>query len=172
MAWTQKVVLALTLCLTTVIIALTIVRVSGLRRGTKVDSTWETYWQFISAEIGLTMTAATAFRTFYVSQISSWQLRSPRKWLSMKSSQKSDFYNQRDENQLGDLAKVPGATITGIRTFINGGGIQTTGSTSRIMHDSRIGDVEDEACPLSSPHGIHVQRSISAISQHGNGSTM
>jgi len=49
----------------------TIVRIAGMHTGRTVksiDSVWGTYWQFIAADIALTMTAVTAFRAFFVSR--------------------------------------------------------------------------------------------------------
>ncbi|KAH7418055.1 hypothetical protein BKA64DRAFT_716848 [Cadophora sp. MPI-SDFR-AT-0126] len=64
----QKIAISSSLCLTIVIIAVTIIRASGIRHGNSIDSVWETYWQVISAEVGLIMTSATAFRTFFVAR--------------------------------------------------------------------------------------------------------
>ena len=69
--WTQKLALLSTLCLTILTIMCTIVRIAGMHTGRTVksiDSVWGTYWQFIAANIALTMTAVTAFRTFFVSR--------------------------------------------------------------------------------------------------------
>lgn len=35
-----------------------------------IDSMWETFWQYIAANISITMTAATAFRQFFISRTS------------------------------------------------------------------------------------------------------
>ena len=69
--WSQKLALASTLCLTILTIVCTIVRVAGVRtssNNSSLDTVWQTYWQFITADIALTMTAATAFRTFFTSR--------------------------------------------------------------------------------------------------------
>ncbi|KAL9030669.1 MAG: hypothetical protein Q9196_001235 [Gyalolechia fulgens] len=67
--WTQKIALACTLCLTILTIMCTIVRIAGIHTGRRIrsiDSVWETYWQYIAANIALSMTAATAFRTVFI----------------------------------------------------------------------------------------------------------
>jgi hypothetical protein len=65
----QKVALACSLCLTFVIIALTIVRASRLRHWSGVpDPTWAAYWCFIPALMGLILTSATALRALFVSR--------------------------------------------------------------------------------------------------------
>ena len=67
--WRQKLGLTITLCLTLAMIAVTIIRVSGLKTPDgQTDALWVCYWNIISAEIGIIMTAATAFRTLFVSR--------------------------------------------------------------------------------------------------------
>lgn len=63
----QKLVLACSLCLTIVLVALSITRVAGIEYKNFVDSVWETYWQSMSAELGVFLAAASAFRGFFVS---------------------------------------------------------------------------------------------------------
>ncbi|PYH29383.1 uncharacterized protein BO87DRAFT_410630 [Aspergillus neoniger CBS 115656] len=56
--WTQRIVLTMSLCLTVVMIALSIVRVSGLLY----------HDIFLSAEVGVFLVAAVSFRSFFVAQ--------------------------------------------------------------------------------------------------------
>ena len=50
-------------------IAVTIIRVSGLKSPQgQLDSLWEDYWNLLSSEVGIIMTAATAFRTLFISR--------------------------------------------------------------------------------------------------------
>ncbi len=64
----QKLALSCSLCLTAVMIAVTAMRLVGLRHGNVIDCLWETYWQFMAAEVGLILTAATALRTLFVAR--------------------------------------------------------------------------------------------------------
>ncbi|KAF2759740.1 hypothetical protein EJ05DRAFT_484655 [Pseudovirgaria hyperparasitica] len=64
--WTQKVGLGLSLCLLIFVIIATIIRGSGLEAKGMIDIIWQTYWLLVCAQIGLFMTSATAFRTFFV----------------------------------------------------------------------------------------------------------
>jgi hypothetical protein len=66
--WQQKVALTMSLRLTIFLIIATIVRVSGIRYHGETDTVWESYWNIISAEIGVIMAAATAFRSFFVAR--------------------------------------------------------------------------------------------------------
>ncbi|KAE8414444.1 hypothetical protein BDV36DRAFT_265156 [Aspergillus pseudocaelatus] len=66
--WTQKLVLMSSLCLTIVLVALSITRVAGLVHHGAVDTIWETYWQSLSAELGVFLAAASTFRSFFIAQ--------------------------------------------------------------------------------------------------------
>lgn len=55
------------LCLTVVVIAVTIIRVSGTLLDDTIDTVWGTYWLILSAEVGIIMTAMISFRAFLVS---------------------------------------------------------------------------------------------------------
>ena len=66
--WTQKMALGFTLCLTTILIAITITRIIGLQWKSKLDSVWEIFFTTLAAEVGLTLAAITAFRALYVSK--------------------------------------------------------------------------------------------------------
>lgn len=142
--WPQKLVLASTLCLTVLTIMCTITRVAGVRTSSSnasLDTVWQTYWQFITADVALTMTAATAFRTFFVSRHQEraargqkskpswlggcWQLcktvLNRRSWRT-----KSSGFPNSDESRTPrmELPRIEErATMTGIRTFINHQGV-------------------------------------------------
>lgn len=64
----QKMILGCSLCLTIVMIALSIIRVSGLVHVNAIDSIWSTYWQFLGFEIGVFLASAVAFRSFFTAR--------------------------------------------------------------------------------------------------------
>ncbi|KAL4966743.1 uncharacterized protein BDV14DRAFT_198552 [Aspergillus stella-maris] len=64
----QKIILTCSLCLTIVMIALSIARVCGLVDGDAIDSIWQTYRQFLSSEIGVFLASAVAFRSFFTAR--------------------------------------------------------------------------------------------------------
>jgi len=66
--WRQKIALGCSLCLSILLIAITITRASGLMDNGTIDVVWEIYWQYVSAEIGLILSTATAFRAFFVAR--------------------------------------------------------------------------------------------------------
>ena len=144
----QKLTLACSLCLTTVVITFTVTRVGGLKWHDKLDVLWEVYFQVVAAEVGLILVSMTAFRALFVSRAarnqhspqkgpSSWvksryflkNLLDPRRWMSkysrtMTGGQK-DATTQGTSN--GKLPSIPGATVTGIElnTFIHREGEET-----------------------------------------------
>ena len=66
----KKIALLSSLSLTAITVICTITRVSGVNPGSTyltIDPVWGAYWQYVTANIALTMTAATAFRTLFVS---------------------------------------------------------------------------------------------------------
>ena len=136
----QKLTLACSLCLTTVVIVFTVTRASGLEWQDKLDVLWEVYFQIVAAEVGLILVSMTAFRALFVSRAarnqqsprkgpSGWlksryflrNLIDPRRWLSKNS--KDMIGGQNDDivkdGIKGELPSIPGATMTGMNTFIN-----------------------------------------------------
>lgn len=136
----QKVVLACSLCLTAVLIIFTVIRASGLVWHGKIDVVWEEYFLIVPAEVGLILVSMTAFRAVFVSRAarnqhlplkgpSSWlksryflrNLLDPRRWMSRYSKDMAE--DQKDATTKGvfneKLPSIPGATMTGINTFIN-----------------------------------------------------
>ncbi|KAG4437710.1 hypothetical protein IFR05_006793 [Cadophora sp. M221] len=91
----KKVAIGSSLCLTIVMIAVTIVRASGIRQGSVIDSVWETYWQVMSAEVGLIMTSATAFRTLFIARTAS--LERQRVQNQPRSNKNSRIYKIHSE---------------------------------------------------------------------------
>lgn len=154
--------LASSLCLTILTIICTITRISGINTGRTVksiDSIWETYWQYVAANIALTMTAATAFRTFFVSQgregvpqpKHTWS-SAGRKLLQYVTTLRSWRLKSGVENS-EDCGKpvipvplrqsIPRGTFTGVGTFINGQG-RTDAETSIITHTEDGEQFEDQ----------------------------
>ncbi|KAL8860684.1 MAG: hypothetical protein Q9178_003037 [Gyalolechia marmorata] len=173
---TQKIALASTLCLTILTILCTIVRMAGIRTGrviNSIDSVWETYWQFVAAEIALTMTAATAFRTIFVSrgaegrrvaraapeldQKGIWYTKSRKflhsilstrlwySWRSRKSSgTRDDRHGDWEGTAMGLRQEVPRATMTGMRTFIDRYTASHTDRESQSITSAGVEELQDD----------------------------
>ncbi|MCJ1270048.1 hypothetical protein MMC22_009942 [Lobaria immixta] len=183
--WSQKIVLLSCLSLTILTILCTIIRISGIHTGRQVksiDSVWETYWQFIAANIALTMTAATAFRTFFVSRVKEQEpqvvgpkdmwytkgrrlLRSAFTSRSWRSKSKSNSFGLVGNADLPiSLShKIPRATMTGVRTFIIGQGRMKAGN-SQVMAEEESEDLWPRSINGGSAPVIQVQQEITSQS--------
>lgn len=133
-------------------VVFTITRASGLEWKGNLDVLWEVYFQIIAAEVGLILVAVTAFRQLFVSQINQnrrappksppfWTgavntmrgLLDPRRWTSSYSGYRNGPQGRGSERKpkglFGRLPDISGATMTGVRTFIDEQGEQTGPST-------------------------------------------
>lgn len=144
--WTQKAALTISLCLTVIMVVLTITRVCGIKIGGTIDTTWETYWLILSAEIGIVLTSTAAFRAFFVSRVkrkrdkgiqpapntTQWYHQRKRilkrilttsQWRlhsRVQASSEGHKANEDDELPMNKLPEIPRAHITGVRTYIRG----------------------------------------------------
>ncbi|KAL8792681.1 MAG: hypothetical protein Q9195_004741 [Heterodermia aff. obscurata] len=181
--WTQKIALASTLCLTIVTIMCTIVRIGGIHTGytvRSIDSIWETYWQFVAANIALGMTAATAFRTFFVNRNADnqgqdqgeqvhvhkekWYSKGWRfinsvfstrlwhSWRSKGSRGSNEHDSGRDDTPMELRQQIPSATLTGMRTRIWKQAVSSSRDTSQMMHSVEEEEYQDD-WPLSAVQG-------------------
>ena len=144
----------------------TIMRISGLVYYNTVDAAWETFWQYVSASIGLTLTSIAAFRSLFVShhishrqqetsdlrflrllyakvkqalsRTFSIQLWRTRAWYS-KNSDSSQTGNADRRMDLGNIER---GTITGLQTFIHQ--YQRTPATASQVMYSQTGKEVDE----------------------------
>lgn len=151
----QKLALLLSLGLTVFMVIITIIRVSGIVYEDKVDTVWEVYWLVLGGEVGISMAAAIAFRSFFVTRNQSKSTPPPEKYRFFKSATFRRF-RRRDPLDLDStddhgLPGIPGAQITGIRTFINRQG-KSTVDQSQVSKGTWASSVtnEEEAVPLHS----------------------
>ncbi|KAG7008132.1 hypothetical protein G7Y79_00007g022570 [Physcia stellaris] len=169
----QKLTLACSLCLTVVVIVFTVTRASGLEWKGNLDVLWEVYFQIVAAEVGLILVSMTAFRQLFVSRTarnqqsppkspSFWmrsrnamrRLLDPRKWTSGYSKGSSHGQKHGNEKVAVDfndrLPSVPGATMTGVQTFINHqGDIETAKSIDDSSSHSTVAEAEQHTWPLA-----------------------
>jgi hypothetical protein len=121
----QKLILGLFLSLNLFMAITACVRVSGLSfRGT-FDNVWLFVWQQIEACVAVAMISLTAFRSVFVGSEASRARKSGGKkpWYSSTISAMKRRNAQRrcDEEALQGLPQIPSATLTGMRTIIQGG---------------------------------------------------
>ncbi|KAF2675664.1 hypothetical protein K458DRAFT_381119 [Lentithecium fluviatile CBS 122367] len=150
----QKVALLLSLGLTAFMVVVTIIRVSGLVKGGLVDTIWEVYWLFLGGEIGIFLASAIAFRSFFITRAQSKNSTPPRRELRFFSSTFARKFRRRSVSQLdsGDeqgLPGIPGAQLTGMRTFIDQEGKSILDRSQHSKSTWRMSDVED-GIPLRS----------------------
>ncbi|KAM7193862.1 hypothetical protein V8F33_007548 [Rhypophila sp. PSN 637] len=132
--WTQKIALSLTLCLTIVIIAITVARIIGLQWKGKLDSVWETFFTTIAAETGLTLVAITAFRTLYVAKAKNRRAQrtiNTFNWYKIRSAILHPWSSDRTARRGGSenipmgqfiTNEIPHGTMTGAKSFIQWNG--------------------------------------------------
>ena len=136
----QKLGLGFFLCLSVFMIVIALVRISALVTDIpimpgvtirSIDPTWKFFWQQIEACVAVFMVSFTAFRSFFVMETSRYPRASPVKpgsstrrrlllWNKNKRMSEEDD-DEKNSNRDG-LPSIPSATITGLRTFIRGGG--------------------------------------------------
>ena len=143
----QKVIIGVFLSLNLFMAFTASVRVSGLKfRGT-FDEVWLFAWQHIEASVAVAMISLTAFRSVFVAaDASRAQRESPKKaWYSssIEAIRRRRARQNSDEEATKGLPSIPGATLTGMRTFIQGGhhtemSENSTGSTT--TYDGEVDD--------------------------------
>ena len=151
----------LSLCLTGIIILVTVTRIACFKINNQVDLVWEFYFLVVAAEIGVILASISTYRTLFVSRrkdtrhrgcpSSSTKERLKRVFLSSpwrsKARDSSTPINQRgnqyshfDEEALPD---IPRPCMTGIRTFINGRELRDDASDfmeSQFVQDEHSND--------------------------------
>ena len=124
----QKIGLAVFLCLSVVLAALAIVLVSGLRLPASqaglfpFDTAWAALWRQIEACVAVGLVSLTAFRSLFMARGGSNRPSPQRSWYSSTLSRLKRRAKRTYEQDLGlRLPAIPSASVTGLRTFIRGG---------------------------------------------------
>ncbi|PVI03951.1 hypothetical protein DM02DRAFT_611901 [Periconia macrospinosa] len=117
----QKAAIGSFLCLSIIMIALAITRASKMAGVVATDIPYEMFFQYLEAAVALLTASLTAFRTFFVTQRerTRYQDRMKKPSFSFRNIglRKKTYDISRDEEANG-LPEVPGATMTGVRSFI------------------------------------------------------
>ena len=146
--WSKKAAIAATLCLTVLVVIITIIRIATIVHQDKIDPIWGVYWHIIAAEVGVIMAACMTFRVFFVarnkpgsphsSRSAHWyhqsrdffcRYLSSSRWrrrqgpVSRSTADSSTLCDKCHDGRSGrqgqDLPSVPRAHMTGMRTFID-----------------------------------------------------
>ena len=120
----QKSGLAFSLCLSGVMVIVSIVRIAGMRHGGSgnVDIVWLSFWQQQECSIAILMISVSAFRPLFVpsttkSPILGHQRSSPseRRGRFLRQRHDPDLY---DTNETNGLPQIPSATLTGVTSMV------------------------------------------------------
>lgn len=161
----QKLALAVSLCLSIMMVILAIVRISRFRSSSStIDFTWDIFWQFAESCTAVTMVSFTAFRSLFVahatqqspkkSSYSSW--RYPRAEKRQRDAEALDGESQ----EMQSLPERPRPALTGMRTSIRGERANSKGGFLK----TKGSDGGDEPWPLQDEaggQGIRVHHSVS-----------
>lgn len=135
----QKIGMGVFLCLNIVMAIIAIVRVAGIRHSGAIDYTWIFFWQHIEVCVAVSMVSLTAFRSLFVSTGQAPNKKA-RPWYSsqarkLRGAKGGSLPNGGHE----ELPSIPGATMTGIRTFIRGNrGVSTIDSETGQEHSEAL----------------------------------
>ncbi|KAF4637494.1 hypothetical protein G7Y89_g601 [Cudoniella acicularis] len=123
MKLSQKMSLALFLCLSIVMALFALARCAGIKDGSDIDYMWEMYWQYMEGCIACIMASITPFRTLFTSLLS----RSSREKAGppsntfiehiLKRRKKANSQDWIEMNDQQSLPRPPGALLSGLRTF-------------------------------------------------------
>ena len=164
-----------------VVIVCTIVRITGLSYHKRVDVVWETFWQYVSASIGLTMTSVPAFRGLFISYRvdhrqqeesefrSLWLLydkikQAFRRTLNLQSWRTRIWCSRDNEDAAKldschniELGKIERGTITGLRTFIHHFQLKPAATPSQVMNSQTEVDLDDYRKTFILPDEAHIR---------------
>lgn len=166
-SWTQKVALAFSLCLTILMIILTVIRVTGL---SDLDVIWVLFWFSMAAEVGLIISAAAAFRALFLAQSHNkkqdshgkgmrWYMRALRllrpTFISSSRSKNPDpnytWFDGNNLDHVSGFSHVLRITMAGVQKLIKafiGGPCKITTRTAESLQCTVVEDGEDFS-PLS-----------------------
>ncbi len=135
----QKAALLVFLCLSLVMVIFSITRVSKIRGASGVDVPWVFFWQFMEASIAVLMGSLTVFRTLLIAEGNKRRAaaapvsppgggllkgdgspRHPRSYYALGHRVRLLVGRKKevDDDLEEGLPEIPGALMTGLRTFI------------------------------------------------------
>ena len=168
----QKISLAFSLCLSGVMVLVTIVRIAGIKlRGTgSVDIVWLAFWLQQECSIAVLMLSVSAFRSLFIP--SSARPPAPRHQGYSPSEKRRRFLHRRphpdsyDTHETNGLPQIPNATLTGLTTAIEG----NRQAEERADLDQQIDEDHDRSPTLStinpSPRDAELGLPTQSVVQH------
>ena len=145
----QKFIIGMFLSLNLFMTFTAIVRRSGFKYRGTFDTVWLFTWHHIEACVAVIMISITAFRSIYASSQRTSRARkrfaNDKPWYSgpVAAMRRKRALDRKDEESVAGLPTIPSATLTGMRTFIQGGrrtgtGLQSTSSTTNGDEDPEL----------------------------------
>ena len=161
----QKIFLGFFLCLSVCMIIIAIVRVWGFIINNTLNLVWGVFWHQAEAAIAIIMVSITAFRSLLGIKALKAQEKKKmeRSWFAHRPKLLARYFEKstEEESEFEQLPSVPGATLTGMRTFINGNRIWDDSMAMGMTHQSE----KDWPLPAShKPQEIEVTHKISTES--------
>ena len=121
-------------------IIIAIVRGSGFHNNNANDPVWTLFWHQVEGAVAIITVSITAFRSLLGIKASKARERKKRErfWFSQHRKLRARSFQKstQDEPKTAQLPFIPGATLTGIRTFINGNGIWDKSKPMVMIHKS------------------------------------
>ncbi|MCJ1466437.1 hypothetical protein MMC07_005056 [Pseudocyphellaria aurata] len=127
----QKLVIGIFLSLNLLMTFTSAARVAGIDYHGTFDIVWLYLWHHLEACVAVITISLTAFRSVFVSSQPPQARRrtASKPWYSstVAAILRTRIFDRRDEESASELAAIPSATLTGMRTFIPGVGRTETG---------------------------------------------
>lgn len=132
-----------------------IVRVSAIRLNKPFDLVWDIFWLEVEAAIAVIMVSITAFRSLLGIKALKAREKKDQSWFDRyhpKLLARHLKKSTENESDLAELPSIPGAALTGMRTFIHGAGV-----------------CEDPDATIHEPHKIKITHQFSTETEILNG---
>ena len=131
----RKLGLVLFLCLQVFMAITAIVRVAGPLVNGSTDLTWNFFWQQMEACFAITMVSLTAFRSVFASDGSRGSnSKSKKRWYNNITHRTPPSKRSREDDARPGLPSIPSATLTGMRTFIRRGNVESHYDSDKSRH--------------------------------------
>ena len=108
-------------------IIIAIIRVSGYVQNNTFDIVWLFFWHQLEGAVAIIMVSLTTFRSLLAIKARKAREKKVLKrfWFSNRPQLPARYFKKttQDDSKSQQLLSVPRATLTGMRTFINGNGI-------------------------------------------------
>ena len=124
-------------------VTLSITRISGMKLPNRAstDVVWSVFWVQVDASVAIMMASLTAFRSLFVNDGSKGSGLKKPSYTSFERlfHRKNKSSNTEPPEMDQALPAIPGATMTGMRTFIRGG----NGNKLTVMRSQGYDELDD-----------------------------